>query len=133
MTHLPQPGIFFWRTINLNFMYLFAPFIRAQNSPFTQKKIFGKIIKLNFIYLSAPFIMQKFKNILREDPDLWRRAIFRPKWPICPKWGFFWKTINISSIYLWAPFIVQNFKKILRVDPELWGCAIFGLLLAHLP
>ena len=62
---------------------------RVQNSSFTQNIFFGKTIKLNVIYLLAPFIMQKFKNILREDPDLWRRAIFRPKWPICPKWEFF--------------------------------------------
>ena len=62
---------------------------RPQNGPFAKNDIFsGKTIKL-IMYLLAPSIMQNFKKILKVDLELWQHAIFKPKWPICPKWEFF--------------------------------------------
>ena len=65
--------------------------------------------------LLAPFILQKFKNILRADPQLWGCAIFRPKIAHL-SWtkSFLAETIAITLIYLLALFIVQNLKKFLQ-------------------
>ena len=65
--------------------------------------------------LLAPFILQKFKNILRADPQLWGCAIFRPKIAHL-SWtkSFLVETIAITLIYLLALFIVQNLKKFLQ-------------------
>ena len=53
---------------------------RAQNSPFAQNEnFFRKTINICSMYLSAPFIVQNFKKILRIDPKLWGRTIFRVK------------------------------------------------------
>ena len=109
----------------------------------------------------APFILQKFKKILRADPELWGWAIFGPKmahlsWknfflvqtiiitfiyvlalligqngPFAPK-KFFWGTLLKSFSFTYFPHsLCKILKKILSADPELWGCATFGPKMAH--
>ena len=86
-----------------------------QNGPFALNKNFSvKTINVNFIYLLALFLVQKFKKILRENPDLWGCAIFGSKMDHLPQTRIFLeKILNIIFIYLLAPFIVHNFKKFL--------------------
>ena len=72
------------------------------------------------MYLLAPFILQKFKKILKADPEFWDVPFSGPKWPICPEQifsgpfvlnNFYWvQTIIITIIYLLVLFIVQNLK-----------------------
>ena len=46
------------------------------------------------------------------DPEIWQHAIVKPKWLICPIWGFFFpETTNVRFMYPLALFIVQNYKK----------------------
>ena len=86
-----------------------------------------------FVYLFAPFILQKFKKILRANPNLWGCAIFRSKMTYLSWTIFFWykPLLSLSSTY-W-PFYCAKFLKILTADQELWGCAIFGHKMVHLP
>ena len=79
---------------------------------------FRKTIKLIFMYLLVPSNMQNFKKIVRVNPELWWRAIFRAKCLLDLTKTFFRETINISPTYLLTSFFVQNFKKILKMDPE---------------
>ena len=68
-------------------------------------------MQLSFTFL-AFFITQNLQKVLRVDPEIWQHAIFKPKWLICPIWGFFFrKTSNVRFMYPLALFIVQNYKK----------------------
>ena len=65
-----------------------------------------KTININFIYLLAPFILQNFKKILGANPELWGCAIFKPKIAqfVLNK-TFLVQTIITTFIYLLALFI----------------------------
>ena len=86
-----------------------------------------------FVYLFAPFILQKFKKILRANPNLWGCAIFRSKMTHL-SWTVFFGTNHYYLFHLpIGLFHCANFLKIHTADQELWGCAIFGPKMVHLP
>ena len=62
---------------------------QVQNDQFAKMILFRKNHKCNFYVSLGPFIYAKFQKTFRMDPEIWRCAIFGPKWPICPKWNFF--------------------------------------------
>ena len=69
----PDHIIFFWKTINSNFIYM----------PF------------------GPFYCTKLKKKICVDPELWSHTIFKPKITHLPKIIFFFrKTINEIFMYL---------------------------------
>ena len=64
------------------------------------------------MYILISFIVQNFKKSLEQTQSYEHTPLLGLKWPICPKWEFFFrKTINIISMYLLTPFIMQNLKK----------------------
>ena len=63
-----------------------APFLGPEWPICPEQIFFWKIINIIFIYLLAPFIVQNFKKILPADPELWGCAIFGPKMAHFPKW-----------------------------------------------
>ena len=71
----------------------------AQNGPFAPFFFFWKIINITFIYLLAPFIVQSFKKILPADPELEDMQFLGPKWPISlNKIFFFSENLLISLV-----------------------------------
>ena len=60
---------------------------------------FWKIINITFIYLLAPFIVQSFKKILPADAELEDMQFLGPKWPISlNKIFFFSENLLISLV-----------------------------------
>ena len=81
----------------------------------------------------GPFHSENFKKIIRDDPELWGCAIFRPKMTHL-SWMNFFGTNHYYYLHLpIGPFHYAKFKKILIVDLELWRCTIFGPKMVHYP
>lgn len=80
---------------------------------------FWKSINIIFLYLLASFTTQNVKEFLRWNKSYDNKRFLRQKWCICHK-NVFWKTIKITFMYLFVCFILHNFLKIVRMDPELW-------------
>ena len=70
----------------------------TQNGPFGPNNFFWKIININLIYLLAPFNGQNFNKLLPADPELWGCAIFGPKMAHFPKWEFFSENLLMSLV-----------------------------------
>ena len=72
-----------------------------------------------YMYLLACSTLQKFKRIVRADPELSHGSFLGTKQPICPEQFFLAQIIIITFICLFALFIVQNLQKALTADPKL--------------
>ena len=63
-----------------------------------------------YMYLLACSTLQKFKRIVRADPELSHGPFLGTKQPICPEQFFLAQIIIITFICLLALFIVQNLQ-----------------------